>query len=109
MTAAKCTCNICTVIDLRKITGFEWDRWNVDKSYDKHGITPREAEEVFTDARQLVLEDIEHSQTEERFTIIGKSIKGNILFVSFTIRDTKVRIISARKANIKERRLYEET
>ena len=97
------------MLDLSKITGFEWDRGNIDKNYDKHGITAREAEEVFTDEHQLVLEDIKHSEAEERFTIIGKSLKGHIFFISFTIRGSKVRIISARKANIKERRLYEKT
>lgn len=60
------------------------------------------------DKEQLVLEDIKHSQKEERFTIIGKSVKDKILFISFTIRKNKVRIISARGASIKERRKYEE-
>ena len=96
------------MIDLGKIAGFDWDSANIDKSYLKHGITPNEAEEVFADEAQLVLEDIKHSGKEERFTIMGKSTRRNILFVSFTIRQDKVRIISARMANIRERRLYED-
>lgn len=95
------------MLDLSKIIGFKWNEGNIDKSYQKHGVTSREAEEVFTDERQLVLEDIKHSEAEKRFTILGKNIKGNILFVAFTVRGVKVRIVSARKANIKERRLYE--
>lgn len=95
------------MVDLRKIVGFEWDEWNIDKSYKKHGITPNEAEEVFLDEDILVLEDTKHSKQEERFEAIGKIIKGSILFLAFTVRGDKVRIISARTANKKERRRYE--
>ncbi len=103
----KCTCIICTVIDLTKITGFEWDKGNVNKSYQKHGITPNEAEEVFLDENILLLEDIKHSKKEERFEAIGEIFKGDILFLVFTVRGDKIRIISARKASKKERRQYE--
>lgn len=100
---------ICTVIDLSKITSFEWDKGNIDKSYEKHGITPNEAEEVFLDEEILLLEDAIHSEEEDRFTAIGRTMKGDVLFLSFTLRKKRIRIISARKANKKERRLYEET
>lgn len=96
------------MIDLNKITGFEWDKGNFDKSYQKHGITPNETEEVFLDKELLLLEDIKHSQQEERFEVIGKITKGSILFLAFTVRRNKIRIISARKANKKERRQYEQ-
>lgn len=96
-----------SVINLSKITGFEWDKENLDKSYQKHGITPNEAEEVFLDKDILLLEDLKHSKNEERLSAIGKTIKGNVLFLAFTIRKEKVRIISVRIANKKERRLYE--
>ena len=96
------------MIDLRKITRFEWDEGNIDKSYEKHGITPNEAEEVFIDPELLLLEDIKHSQAEERLQVAGKTGKNRILFVVFTVRETKVRIISARIANKKERRKYEQ-
>lgn len=95
------------MIDLSKITGFEWDKGNIDKSYHKHGITPNEAEEVFLDEDVLLLEDFKHSGQEERFEAIGKILKGDILFLAFTVRGVKLRIISARKANKKERRRYE--
>lgn len=96
------------MLDLRKVVGFEWDKGNIDKSYQKHGITPNEAEEVFLDKDILFLEDIKHSEKEERFAVIGKITKGDILFVAFTMRNNKIGIISARKANKKERRLYEQ-
>ena len=95
------------MIDLKKIIGFEWDQGNIDKSYIKHGITPNEAEEVFLDEDILLLEDTEHSKQEERLEAIGKITKEKILFLAFTIRKNKIRIISARDANKKERRLYE--
>ncbi len=96
------------MLDLKKIVGFEWDKGNVDKSYQKHGITPNEAEEVFLDKDILLLEDIEHSQQEKRIEAIGKVAKGSILFLAFTVRKDKIRIISARVANKKERRQYEQ-
>lgn len=96
------------MIDLKKIIGFEWDKGNIDKSYQKHGTTPNEAEEVFLDEDILLLKDIKHSQGEERFKAIGKITKGNILFLAFTVRKNKIRIISARVANKKERRTYEQ-
>lgn len=95
------------MIDLSKITGFEWDKGNIDKSYTKHGITPNEAEEVFIDENIWFQDDFNHLQKEERFTAIGKTSQEHVLFVAFTVRGTKIRIISARKANIKERREYE--
>ena len=108
MTQIVCTYMICTVIDLSKIIGFEWDKGNIDKSYQKHGITPNKAEEIFLDEEMLLLEDIEHSKQEDRFEVIGKTTQKVVLFLVFTIRKNKIRIISARKANIKERRQYEQ-
>ena len=95
------------MVNLNKIIGFEWDRWNSDKSYKKHGITQNEAEQVFLDPKQLILDDVKHSQDERRFTIIAQINNKAILFITFTVRKDKIRIISARKANTKERRLYE--
>ena len=99
---------ICTVINLSKITGFEWDQGNIDKSYHKHGVTPKEAEESFLDENVFLQEDIKHSEKEERFITISKISKNKMLFSIFTIRNKKIRIISTRTANKKERRLYEE-
>lgn len=108
MTDNICTCNICTVIDLAKIAGFEWDRGNIDKSFQKHGITIREAEEAFLDKHVFLQEDIKHSEKEDRYIAISKTSKNKMLFTIFTVRDTKIRIISTRVASKKERGLYEE-
>lgn len=100
---------ICTVIfkNQDKITGFEWDKWNLDKSYQKHNISPKEAEEVFVDDNSLVLPDIKHSQKEDRFIIIGRITSGLNLFVVFAVRGKNIRIISARKMHRKEVLIYE--
>ena len=97
------------MIDLRKITRFKWDRGNIDKSYEKHGIIPNEAEEVFTDKHVGIEKDVKHQEKEERFIAIGKTLEEKLLFVVFTLRETVIRVISARRANKKERRLYEKT
>lgn len=97
------------MIDLRKILGFEWDKWNIDKSYSKHGITPNESEEVFLDEDVKIEKDLKHQQQEDRFIAIGKTIDEKILFVIFTIRNDKIRIISGRIANKKEREVYKES
>ena len=96
------------MVDLKKITGFEWDQGNIDKSYLKHGITTKDAEEVFLDKGIQIKRDFKHHETEERFIAIGKNLKAKVLFVIFTMRYSKIRIISARTANKKERRMYEE-
>jgi len=95
------------VINLSKIAGFDWDKGNIDKSYLKHGITPNEAEQIFLDKHLFFQDDINHSDVEERFIGIGRTSGDKMLFTAFTARNNKIRIISARRANIKERRLYE--
>ena len=96
------------MINLRKITGFEWDKGNIDKNYIKHGITPNEAEEVFLDEDVAIERDIKHQEVEKRYIAIGKISSDKILFVIFISRKSRIRIISARLANKKERRVYEE-
>lgn len=97
------------MLDLSKITGFEWDKGNIDKSYQKHGITPNETEQVFTDEDVQIEKDIRHQEQEIRYITIGKNAVARILFIVFTLRRHKIRVISARAANQKERRLYEKT
>ncbi len=91
----------------KKVLEFEWDKGNVGKNL-KHSISDREAEEVFFDNKRFIFKDKIHSQGEERFRIIGKTKKERLLFVAFTKRGKKIRIISARSINKKEVFLYEE-
>lgn len=94
------------MLSLDKYKGFEWDKGNVDKSYQKHGISPNEAEEAFLDERAFVLRDTKHSQKEKRYLLIGKNASNKLLLVVFTLRNKKIRIVSARKANKKEKNRY---
>ncbi len=95
------------MFDLTKILGFDWDQGNIDKSYKKHGITPNESEEIFLDEEVKIEKDVKHQQQEKRFIAIGKTTEKKILFVIFTVRRDKIRIISGRLANKKEREVYQ--
>lgn len=92
---------------LPKVLVFEWDKGNLDKSYEKHSISPKETEEIFVSEELFVLPDIKHSQKEKRFIALGKTQGGNSLFVVFTLRDKKIRIVSARRMHKKEVERYE--
>jgi uncharacterized protein len=81
-----------------------------DKSrlnHEKHGIRFEEATSVFLDPLLLTFFDEEHSVDESRFIGIGRSARGRILRVVFMERMDKIRLISCRKANAAQRRLYE--
>jgi len=97
------------MIDLTKITSFEWDEGNARKN-EKHGVSMAEAEQVFFNTPLLVLEDIKHSRHELRFHALGKTDKVRLLHLTFTLRhaDEKIRVISAREMHRKERAIYEQ-
>ena len=91
------------MFDLARVVGFDWDDGNARKSLDKHGVTQREAEEVFVNAPLVIAE-------EGRYQALGQSLTGRQLHVAFTLRNegTRIRVISARHMNRKERALYEQ-
>lgn len=76
----------------------------------KHKVSFEEAQTVFYDADAVVIDDPDHSETEERFIILGFSVKAKLLVVCHCYResDSVIRIISARKATAKESRQYNE-
>ena len=92
------------MIDLSSVEGFDWDDGNVRKSLDKHAVTQAEAEQMFT-GEPLLAEDFRHSQAEARYQALGETIEGRRLHVTFTLRgdSRKIRVISARDMNRKER------
>lgn len=93
----------------KKIFEFQWDKGNIEKN-KKHNVEDKEAEEAFLDDGKVILKDKLHSTgLEERFIILGKTKRNRLLYVVFTQRDDKLRIISARDINKKEVYLYEET
>lgn len=86
---------------------FEWDKGNIDKNLKKHGVTFKEAEEVFKDELKFIFEDEKHStDREKRYGLFGRTNKSKLLSIVFTIRKDKVRIITARNISKKERRAY---
>lgn len=85
---------------------FDWDQWNIQKSFLKHGITNEEAESVFDDINQFHFPDLKHSLEEERYICIAKSCFGRILYTAYTFRNGKIRIISTRLADQEERQEY---
>ncbi len=87
---------------------FEWDKGNIDKSVNKHKVSNKEAEEVFENEPIIIIEDVKHSDQEERFVALGKTNKERLLFLSFTVRKDRIRIISSRDMDRKEERQYEE-
>ena len=86
---------------------FEWDVIKSEINIEKHGISFHEASTVFSDEDAIVSDDLDHSFNEERFLIIGKSYRKNILYVCYCIRrEDIIRIISARKADKSEKEDY---
>ena len=90
----------------REVLEFDWDKGNRDKNKTKHHVNDKEAEEVFFDRNKKTFKDRLHSGNEERFRVVGRTEKKRLLFVVFTKRNKKIRIISARDVNKKERCLY---
>jgi hypothetical protein len=91
---------------LSELEGFEWDAGNTHKP-GKHDVSLKEAEEVFFDPKARVQFDEPHSKQEARWWLWGKTVRGRKLKIAFTVRGKKVRVISARDMNKKERQFYE--
>ena len=87
---------------------FDWDPAKEAANIRKHGITFEEASTVFADIHGRFIYDEDHSEDEERFLLLGRSLKSRILMVCHCYRneDTTVRIISARKATTRESKTY---
>lgn len=92
-------------LDLSVLEGFEWDKGNLEH-IKKHHVGVEECEEVFSNKPLRILKDIDHSQSEERFQGLGKTHSNRLLFLTFTIRNNKIRTISARDQDKKERTIY---
>jgi hypothetical protein len=87
--------------------GFDWDSGNITKNVSKQNVTCREAEEIFFKQPLIVAPDPDHSQAEPRFRVLGRTDSDRLLHLNFTLRASKLRIISARPMNRKERSIYE--
>jgi uncharacterized protein len=87
--------------------GFEWDRGNSGKNLERHGVSDGECEEVFFNEPLISGQDLRHSQTEQRCYAYGQTDGERLLFLVFTFRSDRIRVISARDMNKNERESYE--
>ena len=91
---------------LRECTGFEWDEDNATKNWESHDVSQAECEETFFNQPFMVRRDRRHSQTESRYYGLGRTDADRRLFIAFTIRGEKVRVISARDMTAAEHQRY---
>ena len=83
---------------------FEWDENKNTINKQKHGLDFETAALVFNDERRIEIYDVEHSTEEDRYNTIG--LVKDVLFVVYTERREKIRLISARLATPTERSIY---
>ena len=87
---------------------FEWDDDKAERNpIDHDGVTFMEARSVFQSA-PVEIYDEDHSEEEGRYAAMGFSPKGRLLFVVFTPRGKRIRIISAWPAGRNEEQIYEQ-
>jgi uncharacterized protein len=86
---------------------FEWNHQKALENSKKHRVSFEDAVSVFSDPLSLTIRDPLHSTDEERFIIVGESGR-QLIVVVFTERQQRIRIISARRATARERKIYEE-
>jgi len=88
---------------------FEWDARKAATNLGKHAVSFHEAVSCFHDPHSITIPDPDHSTEEERQILIGESVALRILVVCFTERDETIRIISARRATMREQREHAQT
>ena len=93
--------------DINDIVGFDWDKGNISKNWERHHVSIGESEEVFFNEPFFVFSDEKHSNSENRFYILGETNEARVLFIVFTLRRNKIRVISSRDMHRKERMIYE--
>jgi len=96
------------MVVIKEPVKFSWDKGNQDKNWVKHKVLSQECEEIFSDVNKRLYKDPIHSEEENRYILLGMTKSCRLLFIVFTMRGNKVRVISARDINKRERSLYEE-
>jgi uncharacterized DUF497 family protein len=86
---------------------FEWLDAKAARNWLDHGVRFETAREVFKDIFAIEWADDGHDDVEQRFITVGM-VENRLLFVSYTLRSDRIRIISAREAEPRERRRYHE-
>ncbi len=88
---------------------FTWDPHKAVANFRKHGVSFNEAVTAFADPFSITVPDVDHSVSELRFVLIGRSTREQLLVVIHAERDeSDIRLISARLASRRERHTYEE-
>lgn len=87
---------------------FEWDARKSVSNLAKHGVSFEEATAVFADPLGRIMSDPRHSVDEERYVLLGVSLRRRLLAIMYAERGDVIRLISARLATRQERRDYEE-
>jgi uncharacterized DUF497 family protein len=88
--------------------GFEWGDAKAASNLVKHGVSFSYARAAFDDPAGIETVDVRRDYGEERFNLIAKSPDNIMLFVTYTERETGIRIISARRASKQEVKIYED-
>jgi uncharacterized DUF497 family protein len=92
---------------LTQAEGFDWDSANAPKIWERHEVTPRDAEQVFFNRPLVAVPDVKHSHRKDRYYALGHTDDGRHLLVVFTTRKKLIRAISARDMSRRERREYQ--
>ncbi len=93
--------------ELLNCTEFEWDNHNAGKIWSKHHVSLSECEQIFFNLPLIIADDEKHSKKERRYYALGHTDINRLLFVAFTTRRDRIRIISARSMSRKEREVYQ--
>ena len=91
---------------LANCIGFEWDHGNIPKNWERHDVSAVECEQIFFNKPIVVKRDKVHSLSENRYYALGRTNMNRLLFAVFTIRNDKIRIISARDMTEAETERY---
>lgn len=94
------------ILSMPDFQGFDWDAANAEKNWSAHQVSPAEAEQVFFNEPLFVADDVKHSQQEQRYYVLGQTDEGRTLFIAFTVRKSKIRVVSARDMSRKEEKVY---
>ena len=92
---------------MENIVGFDQDKGKLDKNWIKHRVSHIECVEVFFNLPLMIEKDIKHSTTESGYYVLGLTHQDRLIFLVFRKRENKIRVISARDANRKDRKIYE--
>lgn len=91
-----------------KALQFDWDPGKANANLKSHGVSFEEAQSTFYDEWAILYDDPDHSKDEDRFLLIGMSLRLRVLIVSHCYREGEsvIRLISARKAHREEEKEY---